>query len=659
MSEPLKLTGPQKEILMKGIVGAYPDPDNLWILLAVRMEVQVSAIARGDAYKNKVFALIQDFEAEGRIEEFIRVVVADKPNSPFLSPIKKEFADILGEDNTYEKINSSPPKEIIENRTSGGQDGRFKGKDSQRKKILILASNPRKDLDLDEEIRLLRNVVAQSRDRDQIEIVSEPGVRVGDLQGLLLRHEPEIVHFCGHGGGEAGLIFRMEGGGEQWVRAEALAGMFGLNPICSHVKCVLLNACYSETQADAIVQSIDYVVGMSHEIQDNAAIAFSKGFYTGLGYGCSIEDSFEFGKNAIQLEISGSSKKRSAAVSEEQRKLEVSEVVTNTSIPEHLKPILKKKTSFNISSSNPTVSQEKRAEIQLVIDKTLEEEDTNVKKYREQVKQYLSDRWLEDYERDLLDVLRDELGLSPEKANQILEEELAPIDQARQAYEKRLKALIKHYPFSDGVKSELKKFQAQWNLTDREVNKISQPILEQAEIAYQEKLQQQAHTSSILLSARGIDYSELAELLKQQKWKEADELTYKVMLKVANRSSEGWLRVEDTDNFPCEDLRTIDGLWVDNSKGRFGFSVQAKIYTELGGTREYNEKVWRAFGDRIGWRAHGGSWICYKDGTFHLEAPQGHLPTLVGSLTGERGSWVLWGVGCISSLASRLVKSNI
>jgi len=95
MSETLMLTGLQKEILMKGVVGAYPNPDDLWILLAVRMEVQVSAIARGDAYKNKVFALIQDFEAEGRIEEFIRVVVKDKPRSPYLEAIKREFKEIF------------------------------------------------------------------------------------------------------------------------------------------------------------------------------------------------------------------------------------------------------------------------------------------------------------------------------------------------------------------------------------------------------------------------------------------------------------------------------------------------------------------------------------------------------------------------------------
>jgi 3',5'-cyclic AMP phosphodiesterase CpdA len=111
MSKPLKVTGPQKEILREGIVGAYPDPDNLWILLAVRMEVQVSAIARGDAYKNKVFNLIQDFETDGRIEEFIRVVVKDKPRSPALEDVKKEFASILGEDSPKEITYDHPIKQ--------------------------------------------------------------------------------------------------------------------------------------------------------------------------------------------------------------------------------------------------------------------------------------------------------------------------------------------------------------------------------------------------------------------------------------------------------------------------------------------------------------------------------------------------------------------
>jgi hypothetical protein len=133
-----------------------------------------------------------------------------------------------------------------------------------------------------------------------------------------------------------------------------------------------------------------------------------------------------------------------------------------------------------------------------------------------------------------------------------------------------------------------------------------------------------------LKSAKGIDYRNLEDLLKRQQWKEADQETATVMLQAANRTKQRWLREEDIDNFPCENLRTIDQLWVKYSNGKFGFSVQAKIYHDLGGTREYDDKIWNAFGDKIGWRVRVGfmknSWIYYKDVTFDLKAPQGHLP---------------------------------
>ena len=51
-------------------------------------------------------------------------------------------------------------------------------------KILILASNPRKDLNLDCEIRDLKEVIEKSRNREQFEAVIELAMRVGDLQDL-------------------------------------------------------------------------------------------------------------------------------------------------------------------------------------------------------------------------------------------------------------------------------------------------------------------------------------------------------------------------------------------------------------------------------------------------------------------------------------------
>ena len=129
-----------------------------------------------------------------------------------------------------------------------------------------------------------------------------------------------------------------------------------------------------------------------------------------------------------------------------------------------------------------------------------------------------------------------------------------------------------------------------------------------------------------LKSSCGMDYSELRELLKAGNWKEADEKTREVMLAVAKREKEGWLRVEDIDNFPCPDLRTIDQLWVKYSNGKFGFSIQKRIYQSLGGTREYNEQIWETFGDKVGWRQEEGRWLYYRETTFDIKALEGHLP---------------------------------
>ncbi|NER37401.1 MAG: hypothetical protein F6J93_26120 [Oscillatoria sp. SIO1A7] len=126
-----------------------------------------------------------------------------------------------------------------------------------------------------------------------------------------------------------------------------------------------------------------------------------------------------------------------------------------------------------------------------------------------------------------------------------------------------------------------------------------------------------------LLSEKGIDYAHLRDLLAAGKWREADEETAKKMLEVAGQRD--WLDIEDIDNFPCSDLRTIDRLWVKYSDGRFGFSVQARIYRELGGTRDYDSKTWEAFGDRVGWRSQG-EWMSYKSLTYRNTAPRAHLP---------------------------------
>ena len=84
-------------------------------------------------------------------------------------------------------------------------------------------------------------------------------------------------------------------------------------------------------------------------------------------------------------------------------------------------------------------------------------------------------------------------------------------------------------------------------------------------------------------------YTQLETLLKAEKWKEADEETAKVMLEVVGQTERGFLMPDDLTDFPCEDLLTIDRLWVEASNGHFGFSVQKKIWEECGSPMDYND----------------------------------------------------------------------
>lgn len=132
------------------------------------------------------------------------------------------------------------------------------------------------------------------------------------------------------------------------------------------------------------------------------------------------------------------------------------------------------------------------------------------------------------------------------------------------------------------------------------------------------------------MSAVGIDYHHLEELLRQKKWQEADLETQKLMLKAVNKEDFGWIDRHAMQEFPCEDLHSIDRLWTKYSQGKFGFSVQKRIYLSLGGKRSHDKKVWESMGDRVGWR-NKGLWLFTEDLNYDLNAPQGHLPSLAMS----------------------------
>ncbi|KAM3116323.1 CHAT domain-containing protein [Phormidesmis sp. 146-33] len=186
------------------------------------------------------------------------------------------------------------------------------------RKILVLAASPKDQskLNLEREVKEIDLALRLGSDREQFTLDQRWGATPGELQDVLLTLKPDIVHFCGHGAVEQGLVLQNENQQAQLVSTTALVKLLEL--VTKHSKpisCIVLNACYSKAQADAMSPFIDYIVGMNKEIGDKAAINFTKGFYRSLSNGLPYNAAFDFGCNAIDLE----------------------------QIPEHLTPILQGK----------------------------------------------------------------------------------------------------------------------------------------------------------------------------------------------------------------------------------------------------------------------------------------------------------------------------
>jgi ribosomal protein S2 len=149
----------------------------------------------------------------------------------------------------------------------------------------------------------------------------------------------------------------------------------------------------------------------------------------------------------------------------------------------------------------------------------------------------------------------------------------------------------------------------------------------------------------------GVDYSHLENSLTDRKWKEADHETRRIMLEIANRAKWGWFDDKSIHDFPPQHLRYINHLWKANSNDRFGFSQQKRIYKGLGGTAQYNAEVWLKFAETVGWKQEE-NWLYYGELQFDIDAPEGHLPALLGHQK------VRWGLGDIQGRRLRLLLSR-
>lgn len=145
-----------------------------------------------------------------------------------------------------------------------------------------------------------------------------------------------------------------------------------------------------------------------------------------------------------------------------------------------------------------------------------------------------------------------------------------------------------------------------------------------------------------LKSDRLLEYGPLQDLLRAGNWKDANAVTSTLMLKAGGQLERGYLVKTDIDNFPCNDLLTVNRLWQYYSNDRFGYGPQSHIWVGLKG-KNYEDSL--RFEKKVGWGSGKGV-------INNLEkAPIGHLPFRPASGGGIPDAW---GGGWIGAMPKRL-----
>ena len=159
-------------------------------------------------------------------------------------------------------------------------------------RILFLSANPwtTSRILVDKEAREIFEKLDEGNHRDRFELIKHTAIRPGDLQRLLMKYEPHIVHFSGHGSRTKRIIFEGAPGRGKQIDPQGLVEVFRLHS--AHIRLVVLNACFTNEQAAGLTDAIDYSIGISRAIGDRAGVVFAGAFYRALAFGKSVPNAY-------------------------------------------------------------------------------------------------------------------------------------------------------------------------------------------------------------------------------------------------------------------------------------------------------------------------------------------------------------------------------
>jgi TPR repeat protein len=173
-------------------------------------------------------------------------------------------------------------------------------------KVLFFAADPLSAhegrtprLLLDEDVRQIQQKVRAAEHRDALEFDLRLAARTDDLLQALNETRPQVVHFSGHGKNEGLVLVSADGRRPHVVPAEALEQLF--EAFRGDIRVVVLNACYSLPQAQAIADVVGCAIGTHGPVSDEGAITFGASFYRAIAFGHSVQVAFNQARAALAL----------------------------------------------------------------------------------------------------------------------------------------------------------------------------------------------------------------------------------------------------------------------------------------------------------------------------------------------------------------------
>ena len=170
-------------------------------------------------------------------------------------------------------------------------------------RILYGTATPQGDLRVSQEIRRVKSAVAAALHRDLVDIEHAPDITADDLLNYLTTFQPHVIHFSGHANEDV-LVFddgSVEGGQERTIPIELF--MRALTAPDRRPALVVLNACQSAVNLEALLAGVPMAIGMSASVGDADAITFATRFYRAVADGQSVESALTIAR--VDMEMNG------------------------------------------------------------------------------------------------------------------------------------------------------------------------------------------------------------------------------------------------------------------------------------------------------------------------------------------------------------------